>query len=415
MRSKKILVVLLLVMLLSTIPIFAEQNAVKNMKDEYFRLANEASKKGDFSTSLKFIKQAYELDPNDYFVASIIAFDYMMIGESLKGIDFLEGIIPQIPEEEIRDHPFVFIILANLYYSIGDIEKAVLYYSKIMKYDSPTDNEHNKLKEKYFILSLLAKQNIDFSTSLEYLTKAYQLDPDDYLIMAHLANDYRLNGNGAKALEMLEEALPKFPKEEIKNHLNFYQCLADLYYIKNEYEKSEECYKKILEIDPEYANINLEYAEFLTEMNRKKESIPYFEKALDLDPDNKEILESLELNLLEIGEEYYFNGDDNEAKKYLLKAFMLNPSHNWTNYLLGDIYYCEDDYKNAIKHLTKYKNKENKDVILSLGISYYMMKDYNTALTYLEKYLEIDKKDKYGIHKKVQSLISDIKNILSSD
>lgn len=119
-------------------------------------------------------------------------------------------------------------------------------------------------------------------------------------------------------------ALYDKPRDEFSPSKKFEinKNLAYIYLEKNDYEKSEICYNKVLELDPKYidayinlAFLKLESKKALVEQmsalgntpkemeqydelkikkdNMVKSAIPYLKKALDIDPKNQEVLKSL--------------------------------------------------------------------------------------------------------------------------
>jgi len=138
----------------------------------------------------------------------------------------------------------------------------------------------------------------------------------------------------------------------------------------------------------------------------------YYEKALEMKPDNILALHNLALV------NYYEYNDLRTAKSLLEKVLMLNPESPVCNYVLGDIYNQEKDFNNAITHYNReimlvYTYSRNKKkfsipvsaVNLALVRShYYLFKLYSTiqknkesAKNNLKAYLTLEKNEKLKI------------------
>jgi tetratricopeptide (TPR) repeat protein len=128
---------------------------------------------------------------------------------------------------------------------------------------------------------------------------------------------------GARNSGILAELYEK-PRDEFSpsKRLEINKNLAYVYLEKNDLNKAEECYKKVIELDPKYveAYINLAYVKLeskktimdqmsalgttpkemqqydelkIKKDNLTKSAIPYLKKALDIDPKNQDVLKSL--------------------------------------------------------------------------------------------------------------------------
>jgi tetratricopeptide (TPR) repeat protein len=122
----------------------------------------------------------------------------------------------------------------------------------------------------------------------------------------------------------IQLALYEKPRDEfsVSKRFEINKNLAYIYLEKNEFDKAEICYKKVLELDPKFidAYINLAYVKLETkkslmeqmaalgntpkemeqydELKIKKDdivksAIPYLKKALDIDPKNQDVIKSL--------------------------------------------------------------------------------------------------------------------------
>ena len=167
--------------------------------------------------------------------------------------------------------------------------------------------------QSYAMLSNVLKQQGKTDEALEYLHKGYEQYPDNAYMLVELINHYLLGGEPEKAEVYLDAAIKQDPK-----NASFYRAKGTLYEKTERPAQAEEMYVKALELDPKdflaqynLGNIKLteainfhkkvqdivdvnEYNKELEKVDIAYESvIPYFEKALELSPDEKNTLVTL--------------------------------------------------------------------------------------------------------------------------
>ncbi|MBD1154116.1 methyltransferase domain-containing protein [Pelagibacterales bacterium SAG-MED23] len=132
-----------------------------------------------------------------------------------------------------------------------------------------------------FHLGTLFAQTKKFSKAKGLLLKAYNLKPKDPNININLANLFFEIGDFENALKYFENiinedknfALAYFNKGLVLNNLK-------------RYNKANECFKKVIEIEPKnLASFNI-IARNLIELGQKNEAFAYLEESLKIDPDN---------------------------------------------------------------------------------------------------------------------------------
>lgn len=168
----------------------------------------------------------------------------------------------------------------------------------------------------------------DFDLAIKYYEELKRINYSGKRIIYYATNKKTKEEDafvsaGARNSGILANLYEK-PRDEFSpsRRLEINKNLAYIYLEKGEYEKTEMCYNKVLEIDPKYidAYINLAYCKLeskkaLTDQmsalgntpkemqeydelkikkdNIVKSAIPYLKKALDIDPKNQDVLKSL--------------------------------------------------------------------------------------------------------------------------
>lgn len=206
----------------------------------------------------------------------------------------------------------------------GDFVDAEKFYKETLKYNYEP-------ARTYAMLANVLKEQGKTEEAVQYLHKGYELYPNDSYMIVELINYYLTGGEPEKAEKYLDAAIAQDPK-----NASFYRAKGNLYEKMKDLKRAEEMYVKTLEIDPKdfiaqfnLGNIKLielnefhkkvldivDVNEYNAEMKKVFEGyvqvLPYFEKALELNPDEE--------NTLSILKEIYFrlrNQDPMYQKKY---------------------------------------------------------------------------------------------------
>ncbi len=186
----------------------------------------------------------------------------------------------------------------------GNLKNAIAEYEKIKNVDY----------RKSDVYQLLATAYNDLGDSIGYvnvLQEGAKVFPQDKFFVFNLINIYIRQGENEKAKEFLEQALASDPTNK-----QLYHVLATVYEQGfKDVEKAEANFRKALEIDPAYADAVIglgriyynqavviqSEANAITDAKKYKEmdeqakalfqkALPYFEKAIELEPDNTEYL-----------------------------------------------------------------------------------------------------------------------------
>ena len=188
--------------------------------------------------------------------------------------------------------------------------------------------------------------------------------------------------------------------ENIKDLVSAYFKRGYCYFIKKEYLLSFKDYEKTLELDPSYKTAYFNMAICLTNLNRKKESIYYYEKIIDECPTDIEAQ-------LGICQSYREIGNSKKALELLDKAFLIfkedSPKIANLYYEKGMCLYNREKYNEAISSFEKAIEFSHSTKKLLLSDCYYHkgicflkinkrdkgFKDFEKALKYNEKNGEI--------------------------
>lgn len=205
----------------------------------------------------------------------------------------------------------------------NELDKAVKYYKQSIEYNYGGAKTYANLSK---VLTDSGKKE----EGVKYLQKGFELFPNDSWMLVELINHYMLGGEPEKAAEYLNKAIELDP-----TNASFYRAKGTLYEKTEDFVKAEEMYSKALSIDPKdftsQYNLGLlklnsaiknhkaaneimdakKYNVAIKSVNAEYENvIPYFEKVLEMKPDEKNSMITLK--------ELYFKLR-NEKPEYLEK------------------------------------------------------------------------------------------------
>ena len=196
-------------------------------------------------------------------------------------------------------------------------------FKETLKYDY-------EAAKTYPVLAAVLKEQGKEAEAIEYLKKGHEANPDNVDILVELINYYLFGGKPEEAEGYLDAAIKQAP-----NNPSFYRAKGTLYEKMNKMDQAEEMYSKALEINPKdyiaqfsIGNIKLTAVnelqkkvsaiQDLNEYNKGVEKLmtaylevlPYFEKAYELKPEDR--------NTWGILKELYFRLRNKDAK-YMAK------------------------------------------------------------------------------------------------
>ena len=176
----------------------------------------------------------------------------------------------------------------------------------------------------------------------QHFVKAIENDP--YLMSSHLAltDIYYKEENVGQVITHYENTLNENPK-----FLPGYMILGSIYERQDQPEKAEIIYRKVLEIEKDFAPAANNLAFNLAERGVNiEEALQLAEQAKEKRPDDPFVLDTL-------GWICYLLGHHGQAIAHLEKSVSLMPDNPSFNYHLGKAYYKSKQHDKARAHLSK--------------------------------------------------------------
>lgn len=284
--------------------------------------------------------------------------------------------------------------------------------------NSPSD------AQGYVNLGAIYQKQGNLEAARAQYQKAYQLNPDDEVIMYNLASLYVQQKNYQGALNVYDKLLAKKP-----NNAEVLEYKATALKELTRYDEALSTYEKLLALNPNNTNVKMNIDDIIMnhfsgaklqnymaqlaaknpnsyeaqfnyalELHKNKNytsALEYYKKALALNPTKEEVY----LNLAQI---YLEEKDYAKANEICQKGLLVLPNSEKLNSYLADIknynsssiyasatkLYENGDYKSAIK---KYLEIENKtpEVNMAIASCYWQLQDYATANKYYQEVLRM--------------------------
>lgn len=196
--------------------------------------------------------------------------------------------------------------MLGLNVEIEDYETALKNLQEAEKYSYDEPNMYVMLKKANYAVG-------DTLAGIEALKRGFERYPDNQVILIELINYYLLSGQSDEALDYISKA-----KEQDPNNVSFLFAEGSLYDKMGNQEKAITAYKQAIEADPTYFNayynlsvlyynraVNIldkaariaDIKEYNAEVEKAnvelRNSLPYMEKAAEINPEDRSALETL--------------------------------------------------------------------------------------------------------------------------
>ncbi len=384
-------------------------------------------KLGEYQKTFELFNKALELKPDDIFLKYYFGNLLFDMAEYSKATEIYNSILAKNPyETQIR------ITRAKCYKANGMINAAIKDYQVVLALYP------NSMQAQYGLYKLLSGKNPDViiktfyplnknfvpsadfynnlasvlyqkgmvKDSIKLYTKAIGKAPKAQQAYIRLYRIYELEGNKAKAYEIIQTANKNLPNNpEIKKLYNASRAnttsaknsVALSYMANKEYAKALKIYNQI---EPKNAALYESIANCHKSLRNYKAAVDNLAKAIKLDPVNSDLYYNTALLYLDMNSK-------KTAESYLEKAIGLDRKNLKARKLLSYIkqqevdksldraysLYKKRDYKNTLIELSKAEKlyPNNPEVYYYKALTYKALNDSNNAFKFFEKTLTFDR------------------------
>lgn len=187
--------------------------------------------------------------------------------------------------------------------------------------------------------------------------------------------------NRVRALEDSLDKPVKLTKGDIMKRANYY-------FYKRKYNKAKELYEKILADDPNNPSALFSLAYSLHELGRYDDAINYYKKILEIDPQRADVMNNIGVS--------YAPNDVTTAITWYKKALELRPNEVQTLTNMSKCLQQIDKYDEALEYSRKADEIDPNDIsnLTSLASAYYRKREFEKAKEYATRAIQIPSKSK---------------------
>ena len=332
--------------------ILMKQNKFDLVRDEWEKLLEEQYDEeilleyadilitnGDFLEASKVIEEAINLYPSNPVPYLSLAELKKSQGEVLESITYLKypfedgsieyeqklqvlaGYIENLPNDSLQvemerliqvlqeEYPMryqSYAIAGDLYYKVGDPNKAVENYLLSVKKDETNFNVWQN------IISILNESG-NYDGVIETVGSALEVFPNQAILYFYEGSAHLLKKDNQKAVAVLEQGV-KYARQNPGLYAVFLGQLGDAYNASGDHKSSDEAFEKALKEDPNNDYVLNNYSYYLSLRNENLEkAMAMSEKLVERNPENSTYLDTHAWVLYKLGKY-------KDARKYLERA-----------------------------------------------------------------------------------------------
>ncbi|MBM3255547.1 MAG: tetratricopeptide repeat protein [Candidatus Omnitrophica bacterium] len=287
---------------------------------------------------------------------------------------FILSLIPIFKKEKILFFVLVFFILfisptfspipiswmiAERYLYLPSLSLSLFSALIYDRYASRGSGLRNKI---LFLLVLIIAgyalrtilRNEDWRDPKRFWRQELKISPGSASVHNKMGDIYRIEGDFVRAIEELNKSLVIKPKDA-----NAYNNLGVVYSDMGDKGEAASYYLKALEVNPKFTEAYFNLGNAYAALGKNKEAISSYRKALELKQD---FLEAC----INLGVAYQNIGNNKESIIAYQKALQISPRAAIVHNNLAAVYYKENEYALAIKHLdlaTKFGYQVNPEFL----------------------------------------------------
>jgi len=313
---------------------------------------------------------------------------YLNLEENDKALELLRDLRTVLPQSHNVDITISRILLSQEKYN-----EAIMILADVLQ----TNPELTVVR---YLLGMAYYQNDELQKADEQL----QLIPvDSSLYMDSILLRVRILSEGDDrpgAIDLLQQQIG----DALTRKVSFYILLASLYRENGEVEQGRDIYEQAIELYPDDTDLLYNYGIFLEKIGEQDNAIAKMQAVLAVDPDN-----GAALNF--VGYTWADNNMELEkALEYIKRAVELMPDDGYVRDSLGWVYFKIGNIEQAIVELEKASEMVDNDPIIRehLGDAYMTTEQFEKALAAYEKAYELyeEEEKKQSVKAKINSVKS---------
>lgn len=331
----------------------------------YFNLGSAYQIQQNHEEACKYFREAVKLDDEDETFKVALAMSAIKISNFEEASKLYHSLLIQHPEKENYKYN-----LATCYEAMGELNPAIKLLEGIVYVNPKFLLPAQKLASLYIRVNQLSRAKEIYDNVLMKNNPTAEIIHQYAVLSSSLCDT-------ETAEKMLKKVIAMNP-EIAKAHKD----LGIIYLNKRLFNYADDEFKTAMKLQPNDFEIIFEYGNFLYSVSKNIEAERYYQEALEIQPENVLALTFMALNKLILNQL-------DAAKEYIMKAFKLNPHHEYILFCTGRILYARGEFEEAKPFLVR-AVEQNPDIETqnTLALTYYELGEYEPAINIFKNLLD---------------------------
>jgi tetratricopeptide (TPR) repeat protein len=187
-------------------------------------------------------------------------------------------------EKTYSDSAFIQLLLGNIQYSLGQLDKSVHYYERAIERKSDFGNAYYKLGVCLYRMGKLNKALDAFKTLLDMEDQSHAMAA---YFVALITMFLGQNNEATNGFEILKNASPD------SKIANFY--LAYMKIKEHKWDEAVELLTELIEVTPNFAEVHYMLGQSYFALHKNIKALEAFKKALELNPEDTRAKSKIEV------------------------------------------------------------------------------------------------------------------------
>ena len=231
--------------------------------------------KGELEKAEKFYFEALQLDKASAEANAGLGMVYARKKHTEESIKYLSKALKLAPDCGILAN-----WLADAYFDLGQLETAIEYYGIATRINSHDSNAHNDMADAYRLKGL-------FDKAIEHYERTIELDPLDTNAILEKAQCLLALDKEKEGCHILEELIARFSESKDAGTANV--ILGTIFSGKKEYHIAVSYFERALKFFPFDTKVLFQLGLAYEVIKEKEKADNCFQKILDLDPSDKKV------------------------------------------------------------------------------------------------------------------------------
>ena len=321
----------------------------------YFNIGSILQMKNDHEKACEYFEKAYTLEGNDSFLTAL-ALSEVKLERWDSAIKHYKTLVTHHPEKQTYQYNLAccFEQKGEYTFAIGILARLVALNPKSASMSKKLANLFLKidrpLQAKELYEKIIVQGNVSFETYYEFANICIMTDDMD---------------KAEKILKKVGELNPEYAPA--------HKDLGVIYLTRRLFDYAKDEFEKAIELAPDNAEILYEYANYLHATTDFVKADEFYQKALAILPENGDILAFSALNKMH-------TGDLEKALAQINAAIGKSVQSGFLLHIAGKIRYLMKNYEDAKNFLIKsFELERNPEVKNLLGLTYFELGEYAQA------------------------------------